>query len=448
MSLKHSLEHFANGTGCMQLQWPQDKENRKEGKRGGNPPEALLAYGSSEERQAALDQNQQRPGEWGFYAAAAKGAKESKDRKNNRNVAEGDEQVAYHREAFSELQPPQVGRGGLLGDAPSDWGYCTEVQPQNLVWTNEEVNCWQQQWAQGNSFGSTNGQWPANNTGNGDDWAQSLYIDPVEQQPVQQQTTNAVLQPAGQTAQLPPQLPPVEDLVRNLDFLDHEDEAEYRSPVMCLPTGLVGSADGPDEVPYLRSVTAPATLDMDDCFMPAESTPPRMRRAHTYTHATPPRPTTPGSAGHAAVYHQVHPGLPCRHTFIHFDNTEPSASIRSRSCPADCRAVIEEPELQRASTLDVAPPMWAHDDAIIMSSDMPMHMAQSPVRHRMLETIETPQRVQGFALGEEHTPAPRQGPPRARRGGRGRHGKGPNSHNKIGHGLSGSWRPTLWTEGH
>jgi hypothetical protein len=31
---------------------------------------------------------------------------------------------------------------------------------------------------------------------------------------------------------------------------------------------------------------------------------------------------------------------------------------------------------------------------------------------------------------------------------RGRHGKGPNSHNKIGHGLSGSWRPTLWTEGH
>jgi len=446
MSLKHSLEHFAQGTGCMQLQWPQDKENRKEGKRGGNPPEALLAYGSSEERQAALDQNQQRPGEWGFYAAAAKGAKESKDRKNNRNVAEGDEQVAYHREAFSELQPPQVGRGGLLGDAPSDWGYDCQVQQQNLVWTNEEVNSWQQQWASGSNCFSPSGQWPSNNTASGDDWAQSLYIDPPAQQheqPMQQQPTNAVLQPAGQTSQLPPQLPPVEDLVRNLDFLD-DDEAEYRSPVMCLPTGLVAESD--EAVPFLRSATAPQ-LDMDECFMPAESTPPRMRRAHTYTHTTPPRPTTPGSAGHAAVYHQVHPGLPCRHTFIHFDHSESSASYRSRSCPADCRAAaVEEPVLQRASTLDEAPPMWAHDDAIVMTSDMPVH---SPVRHRMLEAIETPQRVQGFALGEEHTPAPRNGAPRARRGGRGRHGKGPNSHNKLGaHGLSGTWRPTLWTEGH
>ena len=45
----------------------------KDSKKGPNPPEAWLAYGSAEERQAALEENQARPGEWGFYAAATKG---------------------------------------------------------------------------------------------------------------------------------------------------------------------------------------------------------------------------------------------------------------------------------------------------------------------------------------------------------------------------------------
>jgi hypothetical protein len=425
LSLKQSIDHFANGTGCVNLQWPADKENRKEGKRA-NPPEAWLAYASQEDRQAALDQNQQRPGEWGFYAAAAKGSKESKERKSGRSL-EGEEQTFPHREAFSELQPPQVGRGGLLGDAPSDWGYSVQQQPFD-VWTDQQEVFCQDQWQSGN--------WSSSNwTTSRDEWGSAMYMDPPVQQPQQQQQqpqqqqpsvhlsqpTN-VLQPSGQFQ--PCALPPVEDLVRSLDFLDHEDESEYRSQDMCLPSGLVA--------------------EDEDFTWGAESTPPRMRRAQTWGAVSPETPPTPGSAAAVAMWRPIVCGLPCRHTFIHFKPS--SSSRRSRSCPADTRAAVEEmeemeaPELHRASTFDAPPLLWAQDDAILLASDEPMELAESPVRVRMLESaIETPQR-QGFALGEEHTPAPKQGPPRARRGGRGRHGKGER---KLG---SHSWRPSLWIQ--
>lgn len=466
-SLRKSIEHFAQGTGCMALHWPAEKENRQQpygggGKRGPNPPEALLAYGSSEERQAALDENQQRPGEWGFYAAATKGSREAKERKNGRSLQEGEELIG-HREPFGELQPPQIGRGGLLGDAPSDWGWTTEPQQQAQqqmdcsFFSQQDVAMYAEQWSQYCPTSPTTTAWSASpNNGNRDEWG--MYVDPpvqqeqaqqqqqLQPQPPQQQAH--VLQPLGQGLQ--PQLPPVEDLVRSLDFLD--DETEYRSLVTCLPAGLVAAEFQEDE---LEDMPARQIDFGRSASWGAESTPPRGRRSNTYGSPSPKQgsPVTPGSAAHVAMWRPINHNLPSQHTFIHFA-TGSSGSRRANSCPPALKNEEDYPtpvRLVRAKTFgaqglgDPAPlpdGLWA-DEAILLASDEPMDLAESPVRRRfdMLESaIETPQR-HGGSYGEEHTPAPRQGPPRARRGGRGRHGKGLQ---KLG--SHGTWRPSLWQE--
>lgn len=421
LSLRQSIEHFAQGTGCMALHWPVDKENRtqKEGKRGPSPPEALLAYGSSEERQAALEENQQRPGEWGFYAAATKGSRDSKDRKNGRGLQETEEHIC-HRETFGELQPPQVGRGGLLGDAPSDWGWNTEPQQLDCSFYPQQEVIYTEPWPQycPTSPATTWSASPAHR----DEWG--MYLDPPAQQEAQQTQppqTSAVLQSAGQAVQQ--QLMPVADLARNLDFLNDNDEFEYRSLLTCLPAGLIPERELED---------LPQQLVLPDFEWGSDATPPRARRGHTYSSPSPKyTPATPGSAAHVAVWRPIHHGLPCQHTFIHFHDKTGSAANRSRSCPAEMREELFPVPLQRAQTLGEAPDVWLTDE--------PTELDLSPERPRMLPAIETPQRLGSFSLGDDQTPL-RQGPPRARRGGRGRHGKG------LQKGLPTSWRPTLWSE--
>jgi hypothetical protein len=430
--LRRSLEHFATGTGSLSLIWPSESKGLQENqigpngqrfvKKSGVPQAAFIAYATDIERQAALEENQCRPGEWGFYAAASNGPRESKDRRASRG--EGEEVI---REPFSELQPPQIGRSGLLGDAPQSW--------QLPDWPEQSMG---ESWGQEVPWNTSAEPWePSWPSWRNRDEGFEFYVDPEENterpEPVAWQPGQQG--PVGQvplsTPPMPFTLPAAEELVRPEDVMDSStdmEEAEYRRMVMCLPSGIVDMAGSFD----------------DDELPSKHATPVRGKRAQP--------PSTPGSAAAVALWRPLQNGLPCRHTFIHFEHREQvtdsyGSSRRARSCPIKpgLAALAPTPHpLLRAFTMDETKPTCADLPAADQLPDLeggqqsPQRPARQPVAS-MLETpirkeLETPVRRDHGLPEDDSTPAPRSAT-RVRRGVRGR-----GSRDKK------TWRPTLWAD--
>jgi len=251
-----------------------------------------------------------------------------------------------------------------------------------------------------------------------------FYVDPEpERSPNWHQGPAAPLS----APPMPFTLPTAEELVRPEDVLDSStdmEEAEYRRMVMCLPSGLVEMA-GTD----------------DDEYMSTHATPVRKR---------PTAPSTPGSAAAVALWRPLQNGLPCRHTFIHFEHREQvqdtaGSSLRSRSCPVKPGIAPAPMPLLRALTMDAANPPCPDLPAADQLPDLenfPEDSPQRPERQRaatMVETpirkeLETPVRRDHGHAEDDSTPAPRSAA-RVRRGVRGRGSKDKKT-----------WRPTLWAD--
>merc|ERR1719201_558907 len=297
-------------------------ENRMGKRAAGQPPEAYIAYPTESDRQAALDENQQRPGEWGFYAAAARSGKDEKGRKSR---AEGE----ATREPFTELQPPNMERSGLLGDVPTQpatWAYEAEMAEN---W-NPEAGWNAEQWS------AQDFQWPEFRDREPEI---DFFVDSPER------TSNETWPSAALVSSIPT-LPAAEELVRPFDSttgsaLDLE-EAEYRKMVLCLPECLMDTGE-----------------DSADEYKAVNATPVRgQQRLST-------APSTPGSAAAVALWRPINNGLPCQNTFIHFQDRLQaieacSSSRRSKSCPP-APEQMDDPETEdravftRAKTFDYTP---------------------------------------------------------------------------------------------
>jgi hypothetical protein len=415
--MQQSIEVFARGTGSAEpVMWP-DKENRQNKRAAGHPPEAYIAYPSEADRQAALDENQQRPGEWGFYAAAARSGKDEKGRKSGR--AEGET-----REPFTELQPPNMERSGLLGDVPSqsaNWAFEGEIGEN---W-NQEAGWSPEPWS-AHDF-----QWSPEFRGEREPEIEFFVDSPAER------NNNETTWPSAALVSSLPALPAAEELVRPFDSttgsaLDLE-EAEYRKMVLCLPECLMDNGeDSSDE--YKASVNA---------------TPVRGQRLST-------APSTPGTAAAVALWRPIHNGLPCQNTFIHFQDRMQSletfgSSRRSKSCPIaaeELETENERPAFARAQTFDFTPSPAAklppaeglpdfgspHRGSIRQRA---VGLREKTARH----ALETPVRREAGQSEDEPTPAPKTNPRHMRRGTRGR-----GSSSKDKNNSKMQWRPTLWKE--
>lgn len=408
LMMQQSIEVFARGTGAAEpVMWP-DKENRMGKRAAGQPPEAYIAYPTESDRQAALDENQQRPGEWGFYAAAARSGKDEKGRKSR---AEGE----ATREPFTELQPPNMERSGLLGDVPTQpatWAYEAEMAEN---W-NPEAGWNAEQWS------AQDFQWPEFRDREPEI---DFFVDAPER------TSNETWPSAALVSSLPT-LPAAEELVRPFDSttgsaLDLE-EAEYRKMVLCLPECLMDTGE-----------------DSADEYKAVNATPVRgQQRLST-------APSTPGSAAAVALWRPINNGLPCQNTFIHFQDRLQAietcgSSLRSKSCPA----ASEDPEAEnrrnafaRAQTIDYTPCTAKLPTATELpdfgsprrgtTRQRAVALREKNARH----ALETPVRREAGQSEDEPTPAPKTNPRHMRRGTRGRGSSKEKS--KI-------WRPTLWKE--
>jgi hypothetical protein len=195
---------------------------------------------------------------------------------------------------------------------------------------------------------------------------------------------------------------------------------------MCLPSGLV-------------EISAETFDDDQSSSKSMHATPVRGKR--------PAAPSTPGSAAAVALWRPLQNGLPCRHTFIHFEHREQapdtcSSSRRSRSCPVKPGAAASPPMLLRAFTMDETQPTCADLPAADQLPDLESSECESPARPqvaKMPETpirkeLETPVRRDHGPAEDDSTPAPRSAT-RVRRGVRGRGSKEKKT-----------WRPTLWAD--
>jgi hypothetical protein len=411
LMMQQSIEVFARGTGAAEpVMWP-DKENRMGKRASGHPPEAFIAYPTEADRQAALDENQQRPGEWGFYAAATRGGKDEKGRKSR---ADGDPA----REPFTELQPPNMERSGLLGDvpsAPATWAYEAEMTEN---W-NQEAGWSPEPWS-AHDF-----QWPEFRDR---DPEIDFFVDSPER------SSNETWPSAALVSTLPA-LPAAEELVRPFDSttgsaLDLE-EAEYRKMVLCLPECLMDNGE-----------------DSSDEYKAVNATPVRGQRLST-------APSTPGSAAAVALWRPINNGLPCQNTFIHFQDRMQSletckSSRRSRSCPVEPAELDLENHragVSRANTMDYAPSL-ASPAKLPTAEELPdfgsprrcttRQRVMGPREKNTRHALETPVRREAGQSEDEPTPAPKTNPKHMRRGTRGR-GSSSKDKTKI-------WRPTLWKE--
>jgi len=417
LMMQQSIEVFARGTGAAEpVMWP-DKENRMGKRVLGNPPEAYIAYPTEADRQAALDENQQRPGEWGFYAAAARSGKDEKGRKSGR--AEGE----ATREPFTELQPPNMERSGLLGDVPT--------QPATWAFEQDLAENWTQEagWSP-EPWSAHDFQWPEFRDR---DQEIDFFVDSPER------TSNETWPSAALVSSLPA-LPAAEELVRPFDSttgsaLDLE-EAEYRKMVLCLPECLMDNGE-----------------DSSDEYKGVNATPVRGQNQRLST-----APSTPGSAAAVALWRPINNGLPCQNTFIHFQDMMQASdtcgsSRRSRSCPA----APEEPDsdlhrsvFTRAKTIDYTPSLVKLPTAELPAAeglpDFGSPRRNTSERQRAValreknarHALETPVRREAGQSEDEPTPAPKTNPRHMRRGTRGR-GSSSKDKNKT-------WRPTLWKE--
>jgi hypothetical protein len=411
--MQQSIEVFARGTGAAEaVMWP-DKENRMNKRAAGHPPEAYIAYPTEADRQAALDENQQRPGEWGFYAAAARSGKDEKGRKSARTEGET-------REPFTELQPPNMERSGLLGDVPT--------QPATWAYEGEMTENWNQEagWSP-EPWSAHDFQWPEFRD-------REPEIDFFVDSPNEQRPTSNETWPSAALVTSLPALPAAEELVRPFDSttgsaLDLE-EAEYRKMVLCLPECLMDNGE-----------------DSSDEYKGVNATPVRGQRLSI-------DPSTPGSAAAVALWRPINNGLPCQNTFIHFQDRmqslETSGSFRrSKSCPVEAEE-LEDPErhvFTRAKTFDFTPspaklpPAEELPDFGSPRRGTTRNSRAVGLREKnMRNALETPVRRESGHSEDEPTPAPKTNPRHMRRGTRGRGSSSKDKNNKM------QWRPTLWKE--